>query len=214
MKKTILFLVLYTFIIFSTFAQYEKISKPEDIDYKDLDQQIGKEYWIKSNPNAINRKKFREILRGYGDEFVVKEDVRFTIIGWELGSYNLPSLKLEFEDGKIAYINVLSWRLNKDVLSDVFDGSDYNDNVEYFFKGRPNDELAKWKKIKLQEQAKQKAKGGVRIGMSKEQVLKSNWGKPEEVYKTTNSSSVREQWVYGGRNYLYFTNGILTSIQN
>ena len=56
---------------------------------------------------------------------------------------------------------------------------------------------------------------GVRIGMTTEQVLKeSNWGKPRRINRTTTASGTREQWVYGYPNYLYFTNGVLTSIQN
>lgn len=62
---------------------------------------------------------------------------------------------------------------------------------------------------------KQKKKSeGVSIGMTKEDVLASNWGKPERVNTTTTSSGVREQWVYDGRNYLYFKDEILVSIQN
>jgi hypothetical protein len=56
---------------------------------------------------------------------------------------------------------------------------------------------------------------GVRLGMSAEEVLQSTWGKPESVNRTTTSRGVREQWVYPGRhNYLYFEDGVLTSIQN
>jgi hypothetical protein len=61
--------------------------------------------------------------------------------------------------------------------------------------------------------AKRKTEG-VSIGMTKDEVLGSSWGKPESVNKTTNAYGVREQWVYGGRNYLYFKDGILESIQN
>ena len=50
--------------------------------------------------------------------------------------------------------------------------------------------------------------------MTKEEVLQSNWGKPEKVNKTTNQYGVHEQWVYPGYQYLYFDDGILTSIQN
>jgi hypothetical protein len=57
-------------------------------------------------------------------------------------------------------------------------------------------------------------KEGVSIGMTSERVLLSSWGRPESVNKTTNVNGVREQWVYGSGNYLYFQNGILTSIQN
>ena len=62
--------------------------------------------------------------------------------------------------------------------------------------------------------AKEKRSKGVSIGMSKEDVLASKWGRPESVNKTTGSYGTHEQWVYGGRNYLYFENGVLTTIQN
>ena len=58
-----------------------------------------------------------------------------------------------------------------------------------------------------------KRKGGVRVGMTKKQVLASNWGRPVKVNTTTNAVGVSEQWVYEG-SYLYFANGILKTIQN
>ncbi len=61
----------------------------------------------------------------------------------------------------------------------------------------------------------QKKKPGVKIGMTAKQVIENtSWGKPNKVNRTTNRYGTREQWVYGGGNYLYFENGILTSIQN
>lgn len=54
---------------------------------------------------------------------------------------------------------------------------------------------------------------GVSIGMSSAQVLASNWGKPRKVNRTTTANGVTEQWVYRG-GYLYFSNGVLTGIQN
>lgn len=59
-----------------------------------------------------------------------------------------------------------------------------------------------------------KKKDGVRIGMSEQEVLDSSWGRPERVSRTTNARGTRGQWVYGGGNYLYFQDGVLTSIQN
>lgn len=64
------------------------------------------------------------------------------------------------------------------------------------------------------EERKRKRSKGVTIEMSKEDVLASSWGRPESVNSTTTSRGTREQWVYGGRNYLYFENGVLTAIQN
>jgi len=58
-----------------------------------------------------------------------------------------------------------------------------------------------------------KRKEGVRLGMTREDVLASSWNRPNKVNTTTNRYGTHEQWVYDG-NYLYFENGILTSIQN
>ena len=52
-----------------------------------------------------------------------------------------------------------------------------------------------------------------RIGMTKAEVRKSLWGEPEDINKTTTAYGTREQWVYSGNRYIYFENGIVTSIQ-
>lgn len=51
------------------------------------------------------------------------------------------------------------------------------------------------------------------IGMTAEQA-KMSWGEPDSINTTTTSSGNHEQWVYKGRNYIYFDHKILTSIQN
>ncbi|SDM14341.1 hypothetical protein [Sediminibacillus halophilus] len=53
---------------------------------------------------------------------------------------------------------------------------------------------------------------GVIVGMTKEQVLKSNWGEPSNKNVTKSTLGTSEQWVYGNGNYLYFTDDILTAI--
>ena len=221
MKSKHFLLLALAFLSIKTFAQYESANKPAEIDYRKLDSQVGKVYWIKANPKAINKQTFQltlDILTSNDGEFVVTSDLKFTVIGWELDSIKTPHLKVKFDDGKEAYIRVLFWNQTKDVLEHVFTGSDYYDFTEYIFKGKPDEILTAWriKSAKQKAQAKDdyKAKGGVKIGMTKEAVLKSNWGKPSSVNKSTNANGVSEQWVYGTRNYLYFNNGILTSIQN
>lgn len=68
--------------------------------------------------------------------------------------------------------------------------------------------------IEQQKIAAQKKREGVRIGMTPEDVRASSWGKPESVNRTTSTYGKREQWVYGSGSYLYFEDGILTTIQN
>ena len=53
----------------------------------------------------------------------------------------------------------------------------------------------------------------VRRGMTAEQ-CRAAWGRPQDINRTSGSYGVHEQWVYGGHNYLYFEDGILTTIQN
>ena len=57
-------------------------------------------------------------------------------------------------------------------------------------------------------------KEGVYIGMTQAQVIASSWGRPQGVNRTTTVLGTHEQWVYGIHSYLYFEEGILTSIQN
>ena len=51
------------------------------------------------------------------------------------------------------------------------------------------------------------------LGMTIEQARLS-WGKPMQINRTISHSRKHEQWVYGGRRYLYFENGLLTAIQD
>lgn len=50
------------------------------------------------------------------------------------------------------------------------------------------------------------------IGMTAEEVRASTWGSPKKINKDTYSWGVREQWVYGDGRYIYFQDGVVTSI--
>lgn len=60
-------------------------------------------------------------------------------------------------------------------------------------------------------------KGWTNIGMSREEVIRCGWGKPDKINRYTNASGTEEQWVYRIRidGYLYFdTRGILRSMSH
>jgi hypothetical protein len=87
--------------------------------------------------------------------------------------------------------------------------------VDYPDQGRQYEKQVK--EAQHQEDAKAatyRRKQGVRIGMSQEEVVASSWGKPQSINRTTNAYGRHEQWVYDNGNYLYFDNGVLTSIQH
>ncbi len=52
------------------------------------------------------------------------------------------------------------------------------------------------------------------IGMTKAQVTGSTWGEPEKKNIDEYAWGVNEQWVYSGKGYIYFTDGIVTAIQH
>lgn len=50
------------------------------------------------------------------------------------------------------------------------------------------------------------------IGMTSSEVKSTNWGNPDKINKDTYSWGTTEQWVYNNKGYIYFRNGIVTSI--
>ena len=74
-------------------------------------------------------------------------------------------------------------------------------------------------KMAQEEQARREyvaarlARGGVRVGMSQQQVLASSWGEPEKRNHNITPTGDAEQWVYPNQHFLYFINGTLTGVQ-
>jgi hypothetical protein len=77
---------------------------------------------------------------------------------------------------------------------------------------RYEQEADRLKKQAESEDRARRKKEGVRIGMSKEEVLMSSWGRPESINTSAYTFGTREQWVYGNGHYLYFQNDVLSSI--
>jgi len=102
-------------------------------------------------------------------------------------------LKIQSEDGEIGYVRYGKTEIG--VQSRL---------VHYYTKNPIPD---KWGE-KIITSIKE---GKVKIGMSSEQVIVS-WGKPNKINKSIGSWGVHEQWIYRGQ-YLYFENGLLTSLQ-
>lgn len=82
---------------------------------------------------------------------------------------------------------------------------------------KAEEKRAKLEKIKSKKWPKRTVKavleGKVFVGMNSEQALES-WGEPDDINRTITARGTSEQWVFGSGSYLYFDNGILTTIQN
>jgi hypothetical protein len=81
------------------------------------------------------------------------------------------------------------------------------------FKKKQDQESKLQLKAQEKEERKQKKSKGIRIGMTIQNVIDSSWGRPEKINKTITASGTSEQWVYLNGGYLYFENGLLTTIQ-
>jgi hypothetical protein len=68
-------------------------------------------------------------------------------------------------------------------------------------------------KAHVAEVAECDRRGGIRIGMTREQLYASCWGKPRSINKTIGGGGVHEQLVYPGNNYVYLENGVVRTIQ-
>ena len=102
-------------------------------------------------------------------------------------------LKIQGEDGEIGYVRYGKTKIG--VQSRL---------VHYYIKNPISD---KWS----EEIISLIKKGKIKMGMKSEQVSVS-WGNPNKINKSIGSWGVHEQWIYKGH-YVYFENGILTSLQ-
>lgn len=208
-------------------AQYASLSSDRaakiETEQKEIDaaheKAIGARFWVVPNPEAITRLKFQEEPGEHYqiERFVLTETASFTVLGFE-GDY----VRVKFSDGRVAFLRKsgsfdyhrVNNKLFDSILAEREKAYDYN---EYILTVSPEARKLADQKTRSKAVAKAaawKARGGVRLGMTAQQARASNWGAPDKINRSSGSYGVHEQWVYGGNNYLYFENGVLSSIQN
>lgn len=226
------FLALSALVCDHAHAQYASLTQnaasAAEIEQATLlevrEKMAGVKFWIEPNGSAINRKEFisAEEDGSIGSEkFVVTKETSFSVVGFASRGYR-NYVKIIFPDGKIAYLEeAIVFKSNPKKYA-LFDdlyviGKPKHNFIEYILPVSPEEVRLAEKKSKVKAAnaaAAWKARGGVRIGMTAKQVRASNWGGPESINRSTGSYGTHEQWVYGGGNYIYFENGVVSSIQN
>lgn len=224
-SSTIIFISICLFT--NSFAkQYvytdDEMQKEEKLSHDKKMAFIGKTFWVL----PANMYMGIEFSDAFAKKFSVSQKTSFKIL--ELLESTVNSMltefryKVLFDDGKVGYLKAYEIENNVMHMPTKY----YKD----FWSTKIFDEDPDIIRARLTRQAKKaasdntrqakkaasdnKARGGVTIGMTKEQVLKSNWGKPNSKNNTITSGLTHEQWVYSGGGYLYFENGILAAIQN
>ena len=178
-------------------------------------------YRVSTAKGWEEQKIYEAALEDYQTAQSIIKDVDNEEINKEINKY-ITNIK---EKAYSSLKNKIEKYLNE---KNYVDGYRNISSYEEIIKSSEDSELIKlYEKIKKEKEEKEekeaaereatrkkiKKQQGVRIGMSKQDVLDSSWGKPTKINKSVYSWGTTEQWVYPNYNYLYFENGKLTSIQ-
>ncbi len=176
----------------------EKI--PEYKDSKELISKINKAHeldgeWAGSGYKwIINGEKCYRIYSNYSykytyDQYYSKYENNILYIfdnESQMDNLDTAIYKLKQENGKLLY-------------------SPYSSSQSTIELSKLSDKTQPEDKVKLLEPS---------IGMTKTEVENSTWGKPNKINRTTTSYGKHEQWCYNNYKYIYFEDGIVTSIQD
>lgn len=173
----------------------DSTKEKQKVDIKEVERQILEKY---------NQQQYREginIAREYKkDNVITKEDFN------AISKYFKYKLNESNESYKVVD-SLMS-------ISDDYAGIFSNEIKDLKLKFKPEIDEILAEKAYLESAANYKPLYvSPSIGMTAEQVLKSIWGEPEDINKTTTASGVTEQWVYSGFRYIYLEDGIVTVIQ-
>jgi hypothetical protein len=194
---------------------------------QEVQDEVGRQYWVRGG-TATN-----QVFCGTADFpaescegrlFGPRDSERFTI---EAVNKSTPDSREEawyrvrFNSGRTGYLNADTLRSQMFVEIRHQDArSDSAQAVyELFFNERPEVVLARIQRRRFdseeaaaRHEQERFSRGGIRVGMTKQQVLNSSWGQPDSIHSASLGLRPREQWVYG-RNNLFFEDGVLTAVQ-
>ena len=128
------------------------------------------------------------------------------------------------QDGKMALVTLFHGSIYLDAVdvSDLNNIIDLNQNFIDFMLNYRNDIYAPIRTAQLDAEKERKEAQRVEneywenkipeIGMTAEEVKKTSWGNPDKINKDTYAWGTTEQWVYSSKGYVYFRDGIVSSI--
>jgi hypothetical protein len=205
------------------------------------DSPVGRTYWI--NDRADDVAPVTLLTAPYGKPIILANR-SFVVVELDTNNPRDLAYKIRTDDGQVLYIHRDDFqRALFNEKEYVSEGRGYLTIRQYLFTGPPiaiTEEIdrkqgAARRAASAAKQAKDAAfrarlanaeasyqsrlaariaLGGVRVGMTREQARQSSWLTPDKINITTTVQGQQEQWVYPEANFLYFTNGILTGIQN
>ena len=181
-----------------------------------LQSRVGRTYWVRPNANST-----RQFVR-FGDEnttgsithgIAIKDTEMFTVIqlsarpNSDSGTY-----QVRFADGTLKWIDDSAFKIHlyapgikMKLIPEIFEEDPRT--IDARRKGQPS---AGWYSSLGPDADKS---SNVSFGMTEEQVLASDWGRPNRVITEQTPTGTTDLWMYGG-NFLSFRNGYLEEVLN
>lgn len=197
--------------------EYEYFGNRDEMRESDVFTSISHLVYLndidKARELLLNKKLYTKTSEWYeedeerkmGKRTNMSKYVPVTIINIGVGHHCAAKVVFQLDNGKEYFMNIKFSGTNVGGMDGVFSESFSNSFVFKNPKNKyPNISTEIWKLIQ---------EGKVRRGMSDKE-CELSWGKPDDINKTIGSYGVHEQWIYGNQSYLYFENGVLTTIQN
>jgi len=221
MKFLVFIIFMVNSLAFAEFIDADKIEK-DDIEfmYKDDCNIVGSEVWYKSDYCDLyidNRQRIYNQKDG-GKIYITNGYEKIKFLSCEKkykNDKNLFEVKLNNND-----IGYMIWPSGYDISYEVHDVTVTTFEIERYndcmLKENPVEAIEKAKQDEANEQKENDRIAKLpspRIGMTKIQAQKTNWGLPSKINYTITNGAKREQWIFGDGYYLYFTNSRLTAIQ-
>jgi ABC-type enterochelin transport system substrate-binding protein len=202
----------------------------EEISVEDQKRQEKAETVEKSIVKLIEEENYLDAITHYKNTFIQTADSEIKPTEKTIELYNLAVQKYfekaeTFDYYDYILLSLDMEKLNENVTSLIYQkfSTDIEEIEAFIQKGKDEtrERIANYKAERAEREAKEQAKrieeskNRVYIGMTKEQVLATNWGEPDDINRTITSYGTSEQWVYSAYGkYLYFEDGILVTIQD
>lgn len=201
----------------------------EAVETKKLDGLVGKQFWIVPKPKAPIRVSFYETTSqnpSITKDFHVAKETSFKVLAYQKEKYGTNWLILiEFEDGTNAYVKTTTRFWYDPAKNHPFEGVLYGTYInlpeytEVLYSAPPSEIRAKQIKKQAEQKERQQkaqaewdARGPVTIGMTKQQVLSSNWGAPLKTETAKIGSTDRDVWTFARGRSVYFKDGVVVRI--
>ncbi|MGE8036354.1 hypothetical protein [Lysinibacillus sp. NPDC093692] len=164
----------------------------------------------------IDEESYWDVIPYYKESFIESPDLEIKPTDKTIELYNLAVQRyFEGEETFSIYdyeiLPLDNGDLSENVKSFIYQKFSTDiEELEASIKKEKAENLERYANVKAEREANR-----IYIGMTKEQVLNTNWGEPDDINRTITSNHTSEQWVYSDYGkYLYFEDGILVTIQD